>query len=506
MSFAPPYRLMRTASFGLALLYAVLFAISAIVLGLVVYWAVQGSVDRQLNARIDAEIELLEGELRSEGAGELVREVQERVSFFDAFEYALDDTNGKRLAGNLPLASAPAGLGWSDIAIPDPQSANDSHHFRVDSVLLDNGFRLAVGDDLGPEEDIRRAFLGTLGWALLAFMLLTLAGGFVLSSLFLRRVDAIAHTVEAIIDGDLNSRVPLRGTNDNFDRLSASLNRMLDRIQRLMESLSQVSNDIAHALRTPLGRLRQKLETARAASPLNSAGTETVDAALAEADNILDTFSALLRIAQIESGSRIAGFREIDLSQLLETVTEAYSAAAEDQGKTVTAKIAPSVKCWGDRDLIAEMLANLLDNAIRHTLPGAHIEVSLANRSQIAISVADDGPGVPEIERESIFRRFYRLEPSIGTPGSGLGLALVAAVAELHKMQIRVGDNVPGLRMTMTFDPILVDARPLDRKPSSLAITAGGTPKIVTLEALNGNIEVDSAPSGRDLRVTILGD
>ena len=506
MSFGRPYRLMRTASFGLALLYAVLFAMSAIVLGLVVYWAVQSSMDRQLTARIDAEIELLRGELQSEGAGELVREVEERVNFFDAFEYALDDANGKRLAGNLPLASTPVGLGWSDVAIPNPQSANDAHRFRVESVLLDNGFRLAVGDDLGPQEDIRRAFLDTLGWALLAFVLLTLAGGFVLSSVFLRRVDAIAHTVEAIIDGDLHSRVPLRGTNDNFDRLSAGLNRMLDRIQLLMDSLSQVSNDIAHALRTPLGRLRQKLEAARATYHPNSGGIETIDAALAEADDILDTFSALLRIAQIESGSRTAGFREIDLSQLIETVTEAYSVAAEDQGKRITTKIASSVRCRGDPDLIAEMLANLLDNAIRYTVPGARIEVSLANcRSQIAISVADDGPGIPEIEREHIFRRFYRLETNGGIPGHGLGLALVAAVAELHKMEISVTDNMPGLRMTMTFDPILVDARTLDGTPSSSDITAAGFPDS-DFGRSQPKYKTRTGPSALDLGVTILRD
>ena len=375
---------------------------------------------------------------------------------------------------NLPTAD-----GWSDIAVVEGQHGNDPKYFRVKTVHLDNGFRLVVGDDLGPKEDIRRAFLGALDWALLAFLVLTLTAGALLSSAFLSRVDAIDRTAEAIINGDLGSRVVLRGTNDNFDRLSSTLNRMLDQIQLLMESLGQVSNDIAHALRTPLGRLRQKLETARVTSGANSKCATIIDAALVETDNILDTFSALLRIAQIESGTRTAGFREIDLSKLFETVSEAFSAAAEDDGKTLTAKIASSVKLWGDGDLISEMLANLIDNAIRHTPEGAHIEVSLVNHgSQLVASVADDGLGVPQSEYERIFRRFYRLERSIRTPGTGLGLSLVAAVAELHGMEFRASDNAPGLRMTMTFDSVSPSAARRPRLPGRRAMKSDMSPVV----------------------------
>jgi signal transduction histidine kinase len=232
-----------------------------------------------------------------------------------------------------------------------------------------------------------------------------------LSRAFLSRVEAISRTAEAIIGGDLSSRISVRGTSDHFDRLSTTLNRMLDQIQLLMDSLSQVSNDIAHALRTPLGRLRRKLDVARANSGDNSQCARTIDAALEETDTILDTFSALLRIAQIESGTRTAGFRQIDLSKLFETVAEAFSAVAEDEGKMLTALIAPSVKFWGDGDLISEMLANLLDNAIRHTPRGTHVEISLENHcSNLVVSIADNGTGVPHAERELIFRRFYRLK------------------------------------------------------------------------------------------------
>ena len=377
MSFAHLPRTMRTASFGLAVAYALLFAGSVVILGGIVYVMVQSSLDRQMATRIDAEIDLLTEELRSEGAQELVREIKERTNYFPALEYLVVDASGNRLAGRLP--AMPSTPGWSDTSSAADQG-KAPRRFRVRSISFDDGLRLAVGDDLSPSEDIRQAFLEALGWGVPAFLVLSLTGGVLLSAGFLRRVDAIRHTAEAIIGGDLLSRVPLRGTNDNFDRLSETLNRMLDRIQVLMESLGQVSNDIAHALRTPLGRLQQKLEAARASAENDPKCTSAIDSAVAETNNILDTFSALLRIAQLEAATRSSGFREIDLSNLFASVADAYTAAAEDQGKAITSTIAPSVMAWGDKDLLTEMLANLLDNAITHTPVGAHIEVSPRQR------------------------------------------------------------------------------------------------------------------------------
>ncbi len=451
MLFARLPRTLRTASFGLAVGYALLFAGSVAILGGVVYVMVQSSLDRQMGTRIDAEIDLLTEELHSEGPRELVREIQERSNYFPALQYLVLDANGNRLAGH--LSAMPATSGWSDIYDSVGTKRGGPRKFRVRSISFDDGLRLAVGDDLEPSEEVRQAFLEALGGSVLAFLVLSLTGGLLLSLGFLRRVDAIRRTAEAIIGGDLLSRIPLRGTNDNFDRLSETLNRMLDRIQVLMESLGQVSSDIAHALRTPLGRLRQKLEAARASAEADPKCKSAIDAAVLEADNILDTFSALLRIAQLEAVTRSAGFREINLSNLFEGVTEAYAVAAEDQGKAITANIAPSIMARGDKDLLNEMLANLLDNAITHTPAGARIEVSLVSDGDRAIAtIADDGLGVPEAERARVFRRFYRLERSIRTPGNGLGLSLVAAVAELHGAKLSADDNLPGLRMTLIFN------------------------------------------------------
>jgi signal transduction histidine kinase len=315
---------------------------------------------------------------------------------------------------------------------------------------LDQGLRLAVGDDLAPIEEIRAALIEALGWSLLAVPLLSLAGGLALSFGFLRRVDAITSTADAIIGGDLNQRIPTRGTNDNFDRLSETLNQMLDRIQALMDSLRQVSNDIAHSLKTPLGHLRQKLRAARASDGLKC--KRAIDAALADIESLLETFSALLRIAHIEAGTRRGGFGQVKMSSLLAHLAESYTAAAEHEGKSITVNVAPKITTWGDKALLTEMFSNLLDNALRHTPRGTNIEISLAkNEAGTVAFVADNGPGIPAGDRDLIFRRFYRLARSAKTPGHGLGLSIAAAVADLHGITLSAEDNKPGLRMRVSF-------------------------------------------------------
>ena len=448
MSFALLTRMIRTASFGLAVLYTLLFAASVSILGVVFYLIVQTSLDRQIASRIDAEIALLYQELTSEGKDALVAEVQERTAVSPALDYLVVDASGHRLAGNLP--SMPNTVGWTDLSEPPSSRGDRPRDLRVRNVALPQGLRLAVGDDLAPIENIRSALIEALGWSLLAVPLLSLAGGLAISFGFLRRVDAITRTADAIIGGDLNRRIPTRGTNDNFDRLSETLNQMLDRIQALMDSLRQVSNDIAHSLKTPLGHLRQKLRTARASEGLKC--KKAIDAAMADIENLLETFSALLRIAQIEAGTRRAGFGQVKVSSLLAHVAEAYTAAAELEDKSITLNIAPKVTTWGDKALLTEMFSNLLDNALRHTPRGTNIEVSLAERDSNAVAfVADNGPGIPAEDRDLIFRRFYRSECSARTPGHGLGLSIAAAIADLHGITLSSEDNKPGLRMRVGF-------------------------------------------------------
>ena len=448
MSFDLLTRLVRTASFGLAVLYVLLFVTSVVILGVVFYVTVETSLDRQIATRIDAEMALLQEELSLDGKAALVAEVQERTSVFPALEYLVLDANGNRLAGDLP--SMPDTVGWTDLREPRGRRGDPPRTLRVRNVALPQGLRLAVGDDLAPIENVRTALIEASGWLLLAVPLLSLAGGLALSFGFLRRVDTITRTAEAIIEGDLDQRIPTRGTNDNFDRLSETLNLMLDRIQALMDSLRQVSNDIAHSLKTPLGHLRQKLRSARASDGPKC--KKAIVAAMADTENLLETFSALLRIAHIEAGTRRSGFGQVEMSRLLAGLAEAYTAAAEHDGKSITVKVPPKITAWGDKALLTEMFSNLLDNALRHTPRGTNIEVSLAkNDSGTVAFVADDGPGVPARERDRIFRRFYRLAQSTTTPGHGLGLALAAAVADLHGMTLTAEDNAPGLRMRISL-------------------------------------------------------
>ena len=306
--------------------------------------------------------------------------------------------------------------------------------------------------------DIQRAWLEACSFGFLAALILSLVGGVLISRGFLRRVDSIRQTAEAIVKGEFGSRIPLQGTNDNFDLLSDILNKMLDRIEALMESMMQVSNDIAHALRTPLTRLQQRLEAARSEADGNIRYENAIESARLEIQKLLETFSALLRIAQIEGGSRQSGFSEVDLSDLFTRVIDAFSDLAEDEGKTLVAHIEPSVDTWGDRELLSEMVANLVDNAIRHTPKGARIDVSLArHHSQIIASVSDDGLGVPQEEHVRIFQRCYRLKRSAKVHGTGLGLSLVAAVAGLHEIELSVENCVPGLCVRMKF-PISVQS------------------------------------------------
>jgi signal transduction histidine kinase len=252
--------------------------------------------------------------------------------------------------------------------------------------------------------------------------------------------------------GNLSERIPTRAAGDEIDQLATNLNDMMDRLQDLMEGLRQVSNDIAHDLRTPLSRLRQRLEAARLEARSVEDYERAVDQALQDADTALATFSALLRIAQVEAGMRHGSFAELDLSGLIEHLVMTYAPVAEEFGKRLSSSIAPRIRIRGDRELLAQMLVNLIENALRHTPGGSALSVTLHDNGEGPLAVVtDDGPGVPRAEREKIFRRFYRLQTSRTTPGSGLGLALVAAVAELHQIRIRLADNRPGLKVMLQF-------------------------------------------------------
>jgi signal transduction histidine kinase len=443
-------RILNTATFRLAALYVALFAVSVGTLGAIAYLVTAAALERRLDGRITGEMTALKAAFAAGGLVRLTAEVQSHQQMLPAgpLEYRLVGAGGQRLAGKLPIV--PAQIGWSDVE--RKESDGDISRRRVLAASLAGGARLIIGADREQIDEVEQAILDGFVSAFGAVLVLGIAGGIALSLAFLKRVETIRRTAEAIIAGDLAQRVPVSGTGDDLDRLSQTLNRMLDRIAELMESLRHISADIAHDLKTPLARLRQRLEATRMQAQSVEEHDATIDAAIAHIDDILTTFGALLRIAQIEAGTRRAGFRELDLSAVFNTVAEAFTPAAEDGGKTLAAKIKPGIRVSGDRELLTQMLANLIDNAIRHTPTGTRVEVSLGSDSDRVVgTVTDNGPGAPPQERERMFQRFYRLEHSRSTPGSGLGLSLVKAVADLHGIVLKLRDAEPGLQIIMRF-------------------------------------------------------
>ena len=433
----------RSTSLRLAGLYTTVFALSVIVLGAITFFSTRAALGQQFDARIRAESAALVQEYRAEGLKGVIDAVHERDATPGALDFGVQGPKGEPLAGR--LANARAAMGWSLLrAGPDRRES-----IRLFSVALPDGHKLLVGDEEERIESLDGVVLRGFGAALVGIVLLGVFGGYALSGDVHRRLAAISTTAEAIIDGDLARRVPVKGSDDDLDRLALTFNRMLDRISALMESLKQVSNDIAHDMRTPLTRLRQKLEAGLAAPQDRGLALESV---LSDLDSILDTFAALLRIAQIESGARRAAFRPSDLAALARTVTEAFAPSAEDMHQSLTAVAEAPVWVDGDPELLTQMLVNLVENALRHAGPGARIAIRVARQGRAAaLSVTDDGPGVPEAERERLFDRFYRLERSRSTPGSGLGLALVSAVARLHGAEVSLHSANPGLEARVAF-------------------------------------------------------
>ena len=442
-----PPKILQTTTFRLAAIYVAGFALAVAAFGIVTYFVTARTLERRLDSAIAVDMKALQADYRTGGLSQLLSavSVHEHSHPNGPLDYAVI-VNGSRVAGR--LTTWPFVPGWS--TLPYRESEGDDARRRFLVANLKEGVTLVIAADPEEVDEIKEAiFYGFLS-AFGAVLVLGIVGGIGLSLTLLRRVEMIRRTAEAIIAGDLSRRVPLRGSGDDLDRLSQTLNHMLDRIGELMESLHEVSANIAHDLKTPLARLRQRLEVARMQpDEMRKAAVET---AVAEVDDILATFAALLRIAQIEAGTRRSGFAEVNLSETFATVAEAFAPAAEDAGQTLKATIAPNLTTNGDRELLTQMLANLIDNAIRHAGSGAAIVIELHRRGKRIVGcVSDNGRGVPVAEHELIFRRFHRSPESRSVSGSGLGLSLVKAVADIHGIAVHAEDATPGLRIVMRF-------------------------------------------------------
>jgi signal transduction histidine kinase len=452
---------MRIASslvFRLTTLYVLLFAASVAILFALVWLVTSRSMLAQIAANVQREAVSLADEYRATGATAAAASIERRLQRGGLAYYLLQGRNGVWIAGNIAPVSPvrgpldlrvrllARGEGVNDWAVADLRDAIGY------GVLVADGTFVLAGEDVRRLEDARRAILTAFVAGGGMSVILAILGGLVLSRGFLRRVEAVNETARMVMAGQLEARVPARDNGDELDRLAANLNAMLDRIQSLMESLKQVSSDIAHDLRTPLARLRQSLESARVTALTVDEFRASTDAAIKETEALLDTFTALLRIAQIEAGSRKSGFATVDLSELFEFIATTFAPVAEDQGRELVSDIEGGASIPGDRELLLQLATNLVENALRHTPKGTTIALKVRrDAGEVIARVADNGRGIPAEERAKVFRRFYRLEASRTTPGNGLGLALVAAVAELHGARICLGDHAPGLVVEVRF-------------------------------------------------------
>ncbi len=444
---------LRSHGFRLALLYLGLFTASVLVIFAVIYWTTADFMAQALDLSVETELSSLADIERSSGPAALIDAIahQARTPVGRSTYALLLDPSGTKLAGN--LAARPPHIGWQDLPMPkESEGAEEGDLMRAKGLMLPDGHFLLVGQSAYQLRETSEVIVRAFGWGILLTVLLGLIGGVLMSTGMLRRVESIRVTAQAIMAGNLAQRIPTRGTGDDFDLLSASLNEMLDRIHTLMEGLRQVSNDIAHDLRTPLTRLRQRLEIARTRPATAEEYRRLIDTVITDTDEILKTFAAMLRVAEIEAGTARARFAPVDLSDLLKAIVELYAALAEDQQQSLEGRIERGLVVRGDRELLTQMFVNLVENTLRHTPPGTRIEVTaeLVAGRPVAV-VADSGPGIPPAERDKVFRRFYRLDASRATAGSGLGLSLVAAIAELHHVSVELTDNEPGLGVTLRF-------------------------------------------------------
>ncbi len=450
-------RLTRSSSFRLMLVFAAFFTLSSLVLFAIVFVSTDGFMTRQIDATVANEM----AEISADAGGDPARlrdVIGTLVRNAPGFFYLLQDAQGRVVVGNMAALPPRAGRRTLELPVLGPSVASGRRmiHVRGQGRFLPDGVYLFVGSDEAARLAMRRSLVGAFLWSLGAIAAIGLIGGLVMAMLVLRRIEAISVGIRAIMAGDLTQRIALGGSGDEFDHLSGTLNAMLERIESLVQGMRQISNDIAHDLRTPLTRLRQGLELATRRPASAEALRGQVEIATAQVDQILVTFSALLRIAQIESQAALErGFAPVALGPLIETMLEVFGPVAEERGQHLAARLdagqlALSVR--GDKPLLGQLLANLIENALRHTQDGSHIVVEARRVADgLALTVSDDGPGIPAAEHAFVLRRFARLDASRSTPGNGLGLSLVKAIAAHHGATLRLLDNAPGLACVVVF-------------------------------------------------------
>ncbi|MBR0800523.1 HAMP domain-containing protein [Bradyrhizobium jicamae] len=457
-------KLIRTTAFRLTLVYLFLFALFAASLLAYFAWNTRRLITEQITTTVNAEIGEITSIYDRRGLRGLLGTMGNRALRPGANLYLLTEPNGQALAGNVgSLAPGVMGIqGWAETAYRRlDDNDNTDHRALVRVTEMSNGFRLLVGRDL---EERRRLFgivAKAAQWSILVVVVLGIGGGIFVARRVLRRIDAMTGTTKRIMAGDLSGRLPVGRSGDELDRLAENLNAMLERIEALMVGLKEVSDNIAHDLKTPLTRLRNRAEEALARSGCEADYRAALERTIEESDGLIRTFNALLMIARAESGQARGNMDDFDAADVANGIHELYEPLAEDDDMTLRVKAAPA-PIHGNRELISQALANLVENAIKYGKPNATLqplnaaarEILIEARregSQVLLSVTDHGPGIPEGDRKHAVERFVRLEASRTLPGSGLGLSLASAVATLHGGELRLGDSHPGLVATLAL-------------------------------------------------------
>ena len=448
---------LTSSTFRLALIAIGTFGVIVSVIFSYVYLSTASYVRSRSDRAILADYSSLQTTYERSGRDGLVALIEQRIAdrSFASNVYLLADPSLVPLAGNLRAwpSTVTAARGWTEFRAPEPlRDATGRPLLRAMLETFPNGDRLLVGTDIGDLDSFTDQMkLAVISGVVLIFVLAAVAS-ILVTRRTVGRIEQINATSRAIMQSGLDKRIPLRGTHDEWDRVADNLNLMLDRIETLMGEVKQVGDNVAHDLRTPLTRMRGRLEKAYHHRRNSADDQSLIGDTIADLDAVLRIFSSLTRIAQIETQERKGGFRTVDLVEIASEVVELYDAAAEQDGTRLTLVGDPQMLVTGDRDLIFDAIANLVDNAIKHGRAEGHVVV--ANETidgRPVISIADDGPGIPADQHEHVFKRFYRLEQSRYTPGNGLGLSLVAAVARLHGARIEMLENSPGLKFLLWF-------------------------------------------------------
>jgi signal transduction histidine kinase len=459
---------LRSWTFNLALIWIGVFG--ALVLALIgyLYWATSSYVLSRSDRAIATEQAALHKAYDRGGRDGLIAAIGERAAddHLDGGVYLLADSSFAPVAGNLKVwpSTLQGREGWSNFdARLSNSDAADGAQARAMVETLTDGYHLLVGKDISDLDEFARKI--NLALALVVLLIFVLAGfsSISVTRRTVGRIEAINATSRAIMQTGLGKRIPLRGTRDEWDQLAENLNLMLDRIEALMGEVKQVTDNVAHDLRTPLTRIRGRLEKARSAPREAGSDQSLIDAVMVELDGVLRMFSAITRVSQIEASDRTDALRTVNLAEIASEVVELFDAAAEENGSQLKLMGNQQVLVAGDRDLLFDAVANLVDNAIKHGRKAGQVTVAVSHRDGSAvISVADDGPGIPVGERSNVFKRFYRLERSRHAPGNGLGLSVVAAVARFHGARIEMLDNAPGLRFELWFSQAGINQKQID--------------------------------------------